>query len=210
MSRIPTPVSTPLSTPVQIPAHPLQGNHPDPASCQMARKVHSSYAELIARMEFNPSSHEQRAGLSIYYNSNNWAFLHMTQVGGLGRCLKLSCCDHGRMLDIPTMLQVPGTAAVHLGVRFAYGYLQFYVSMEGLTWRPFGDPLKDSVLSAATGTFVMLCSQEGGTATPARFVLRSDQEYRAPENLRGAQMFMLQAFPFVRSKAHHAGQWLPR
>ncbi|GEM47073.1 hypothetical protein [Deinococcus cellulosilyticus] len=201
MSRIQTPISS--ST--------MESMHPDPASCQMARRVQSSYAELMTEVDFVPVSKSQRAGLSAYYNSNNWAFLHITHSETLGRCLKLSWCDHGRFQEMPLILQLPDQGPVHLGVRFAYGYLQFYVSMDGLTWRTFGEPLRDSVLAAATGTFVMLCAQDQGEKSRlARFNLRSDQEYRAPENLRGAQLFMLNPFPFVRNRVHHTAILLNR
>lgn len=189
---------------VPVPTHPrfIESFHPDPASCQMARRIQSSYAEVITRMDVQPEFPTQRAGLCVYYNSNNWAFLHATYQQGIGKCLKLQWAEHGRLHDMPLVLQMPGNGTVHLGVRFAYGYLQFYVSMDGFTWRTFGDALRDTVLTATSGTFTMLCAQDlSGAAFPARFVLRSEQEYRAPETQRGAQSFMLHAFPYVRSRA---------
>ena len=203
MSRIQTPTASPahLSNPA---ISLLETIHPDPAFCQMARRVQSSYAEMVAELDFQPTSRFQRAGLSAYYNSNNWAFLHVTHSESLGRCLKLSWCDHGKTQQMPLALQLPVQGSVHLGVRFAYGYLQFYVSMDGHTWRAFGEPFRDSVLAAATGTFVMLCAQDHTSKSrTAHFTLHREQEYRGPENLRAAQVFMLNPFPFVRNWVHH-------
>jgi xylan 1,4-beta-xylosidase len=136
---------------------------------------------VATRVEFNPASWQQRAGLALYYNTSNFYYLGITRSDGGTRCLRLLAADNRRIREILSEpVPIDEAGAVELTASLSGGKLQFSASWAS-SRRSIGPQLDATTLSddypmeggagwAFTGPFAVLCAQDSGDARiPADF-----------------------------------------
>ena len=139
----------------------------------IARRVQDFRVRVKTKLDFQPESFQQMAGLVFYYNTSHFHYLHIT-FNGTDRMLSVITCDKGRFtepLEEPVLL--PGAGEVGLGGTFLHDRIRFMFNTEGTEWRQIGPPLDGSILSddyvrdeeniyrpAFTGSFIGLCCQD--------------------------------------------------
>lgn len=154
------------------------------ASSLVARRQQHFNFEVTTRLEFNPYSFQQMAGLVLYYNAHKFHYLYVTYDEELGRTLQIMSCLADETLhaefplaEAPIPLRSEG--AVHLKASVEGASLQFGWSVDGSDWQDVGEVLDASLLSDEvgkgeganfTGTFVgMACQDITGDRLPADF-----------------------------------------
>ncbi|GIF00494.1 glycoside hydrolase family 43 protein [Paractinoplanes rishiriensis] len=160
----------------------------------VARRVTARRCELEAVLEFDPRNYRQLAGITAYYNSRNWHFLHVTADDDGLPVLDLLTCDSGRVAVVPGA-RVPLGEGVRLALRVRLDGpdLSFAWARDGeAQWRAAGPALDATTLSdeyaanvadgepeawGFTGAFVGLWVQdlgaEGGYADFDRAIYRA-------------------------------------
>lgn len=169
---------------------------------RLGRRLQSFYADAYTKIDCHPTSFQQMAGLSAYYNASNWVSLFVTHDELLGTCLKLTRRDNGVYSELPVVIQVP-EQPVHLGVRFSHSHFQFYCSLNGASWRTVGEPFNSRKLSddycgglSFTGTFITLSAHDlTGNRLPADFDQFTYQEFLELEGQNQGSAFLEQGFP---------------
>ncbi len=132
---------------------------------------------------FEPTTYQQVAGLTHYYNRSKFHLLAVTWHEQLGRCLTLLSCpanwpDARLTHDLMVPLPLPGNGPVRLAAQVDGARLQFAFDA-GEGWHDAGPALDASVISdeagqgafgSFTGAFIgMLCFDTSGAACPADF-----------------------------------------
>jgi xylan 1,4-beta-xylosidase len=117
----------------------------------VARRVTEPRSSFEAVVDFHPAEFQQLAGITAYYNTGNWHFLHVTTDGSTAddtaaRVLRAVTCDRGRLTLHPETVAVPGPAPVRLGLDIDGGELRFRYDI-GDGWQPFGPVLDATVVS---------------------------------------------------------------
>lgn len=150
----------------------------------LGRRLQAFNATARTSVEFDPENFQQMAGLSAYYNTNNWVFLQVTFDEDHGRVLKLSQCDNGRYSEIPVCIPL-SSAKVHLGLTFEHERFWFEYSLDGANWQKIEHDFQSFKLSdeycgglCFTGTFIALsCHDMSGQRAVADFDFFSYQEF---------------------------------
>jgi xylan 1,4-beta-xylosidase len=137
--------------------------------------------DLHARLEYDPRSPQQRAGLAVYYNTANFYYLFVS-ADESGPFVGVLVCDNGRCSEDPTArLPAPRGTALGLRAQLRDGALTFTCACGTAEARPVGRTYDATTLSddypletgagwAFTGVFAALCAQDAtGTAIPADF-----------------------------------------
>ncbi|MEU9343128.1 glycoside hydrolase family 43 protein [Streptomyces sp. NPDC048278] len=79
----------------------------------LARRVTASRCSLRTSLTFAPRSPDHMAGLTAYYNTRNWHYLHVTAEDDGSPVLRTLSCEAGRLVaHRPTVPLVPGRAVV--------------------------------------------------------------------------------------------------
>jgi len=123
------------------------------------------------RLDFTPTSFQQSAGLSFYYNHTNFHHLLMTGRDGGGRELRLLCGDNGAYTNpAGPGVRVPDAGAVELRAELEGESLRFFFVPESGAAQPVGPVLDATVLSddrvmegeawGFTGCFVTLSAHD--------------------------------------------------
>jgi len=147
----------------------------------VARRWQSHCFSALTKMEFEPDSFQQMAGLVCYYNSSKFHYLYVSRDKELGKHIRVMSC-------LPDQLQsdafsppelIPDGVPVELRVEVDFERLYFAYRLPGSSWRRMPGPLDASILSdeaAApgtpnfTGAFVGVCCQDmSGARCPADF-----------------------------------------
>ncbi|MCA2215041.1 glycoside hydrolase family 43 protein [Jidongwangia harbinensis] len=163
----------------------------------VARRVTARRCTFEAVLEFEPRNYRQLAGITGYYNSRNWYYLHMTADDDGRAVLDVLCCDSGRVTSAPGVRTPLGDARrVGLRCRLDGPVLSFGYAVDpgaDPAWQDLGLNLDATTLSdeyaatvipgepeawGFTGAFVGLWVQdlgaEGGYADFDRAVYRAD------------------------------------
>ncbi|MEV6260597.1 glycoside hydrolase family 43 protein [Streptomyces sp. NPDC051784] len=168
----------------------------------VARRQQAACFDFAARVEAEPSSPRQMAGIVHYYNSTLWYYLHLTWDEELGRVLRVGQCDHGRYTEEVPAVPVPdGPVELRLVVRAESG--RFGWRPGGTAeWRETGQELDVTRLSdesatqgdpasghytswGFTGAFAGLCVQDlTGAALHADFAWSEYRETACPHEGR--------------------------
>ncbi|GAA4876097.1 hypothetical protein GCM10023235_64560 [Kitasatospora terrestris] len=113
----------------------------------VARRMTAPRCSFTAEVEFRPRSFQQSAGVTAYYTTLNWYFLHVTAGDAGRRVLRLVSSDRGvvRFEEAADAVLAEG-AAPRLGVDVDCGELRFRHRADA-AWRPFGPVLGATVLS---------------------------------------------------------------
>ncbi|MFC8447459.1 glycoside hydrolase family 43 protein [Kitasatospora sp. NPDC057223] len=111
----------------------------------VARRLTAARCSFETTMEYRPGGFQHLAGLTAYYNSRNWYFLHVTSDEDGTPVAGLAGCDRGRT-TLDAGGRVPVGAITRLGLDLDGASLRFRIDT-GAGWRPFGPPLDATVLS---------------------------------------------------------------
>lgn len=147
----------------------------------VARRLQSHCASASTRMEFEPSTYQQAAGLVCYYGGNKFHYLHVSCDETHGKHLSvMSALPNEAPADAFTApIPIPASKAIELRVEIDFERLRFAWRVGGGTWNVLPKIFDASILSdeaAApgtpnfTGAFVgMACQDSAGTALHADF-----------------------------------------
>ena len=153
----------------------------------VARRADAPRCRFEATLDYHPQDPRHLAGITAYYNTENWYFLHVTIDDDQRPVLRVASSNRGRTtVDEPgqRVLDKPDLRRLKLGLALANGTLTFrYDSGDG--WHPVGPTLDATVLSdehaevfddgqirtlGFTGTFLGLWAWDlSGGAHPADF-----------------------------------------
>lgn len=113
----------------------------------VARRVTDTRCTFTAVVEFVPRNFRQLAGITAYYNSRNWYYLHLTADDDGTPVLDLLCCDSGRVTAVPGVRSPLGTPRTTLQARLDGAALTFaHRSVPG-PWRQLGRTFDATTLS---------------------------------------------------------------
>ncbi len=94
-----------------------------------------------------PRTFQQLAGITAYYNTRNWYYLHVTADDQGQAVLRVAACDRGVVtVDEPGQEHLGGTVRLRLGLDIDGPVLRFRYDT-GSGWRPFGPVCDATVLS---------------------------------------------------------------
>lgn len=134
----------------------------------MMRRLQHFHVELETKLDFNPQHFQQMAGLMIYYDTEDYVYLRVTDDEELGKCIgviesKYGQYDEWLSQDIP----LPKDKEVYLKAEIHRHILQFYYSVKEGEWEPIGEAIHIGHLSdddadyiRFTGTFVGMAAQD--------------------------------------------------
>ncbi|BCJ47893.1 alpha-N-arabinofuranosidase [Actinoplanes ianthinogenes] len=162
----------------------------------VARRVTAPRCTFEATCEFEPRNYRQLAGVTAYYNTRNWYYLHVTADDDGAAVLDVLCCDSGRVTDVGARVALGDVRRVGLRARLDGPALTFAYTLDpgdDAGWRELGRTFDATTLSdeyaatvvagepeawGFTGAFVGLWVQdlgaEGGYADFDRAVYRTD------------------------------------
>jgi xylan 1,4-beta-xylosidase len=114
----------------------------------VARRVTAFRCSLETVVEFEPRNYRQLAGLTAYYNSRNWYYLHVTADDDGRPVLDLLACDNGRVSVVPGVRR-PLTGGLGVGLQATFDGPSLTFAWAG---RPGEGPWQDvgPVLDATT------------------------------------------------------------
>ncbi|SRR5216683_1550086 len=113
----------------------------------VARRVTAARCSFETTMEYRPRQFQHLAGITAYYNTRNWYFLHATADDNGRAVLRLAGCDRG-VLALPESAGTPleDAGRVRLGLDFDGPGLRFRYDT-GYGWRSAGPAVDATVLS---------------------------------------------------------------
>jgi xylan 1,4-beta-xylosidase len=121
------------------------------------RQEHLTYRTETTITSFDPTTYQQAAGLTTYYNRHKFHFLAVSWNEQLGRCLTMMSCPgdwpDGK-LSYPATPVAIDDGAIELAVEIDGARQQFFWRQEsspGSNWIPFGTELDASVISDEGG-----------------------------------------------------------
>lgn len=143
----------------------------------IARRVQAFEITAETRVEFEPESFQQMAGLIAYYDTANHCYLRISHDEALGRTLNIIVTDGGHSCEVlADDVSIPPAGVVDLRLTMERNRLQFGFRLPGEEWREIGPVLNAAILSddyhhlGFTGAFVGLCCQDiTGHRKPADF-----------------------------------------
>ncbi|MEH0420977.1 family 43 glycosylhydrolase [Streptomyces sp. B21-083] len=113
----------------------------------VARRVTAARCAFEATVEYRPHGVQQLAGITAYYNSRAWYYLHLTADDRGETVLRVTSCDRGAVsVDEAGEVRLDDTARLRLGLDLDGTTLRFRYDT-GPGWRPLGPSLDATVLS---------------------------------------------------------------
>ncbi|GIJ80289.1 xylan 1,4-beta-xylosidase [Micromonospora phaseoli] len=113
----------------------------------VARRVGATRCSLETVVEFEPGDHRHLAGITGYYNTQNWHYLYLTRADDERVVLELLSCDSGRRTAYPQHTVDTGDAGrVGLRVSFDGPALRFAYDL-GDGWQQVPVELDATILS---------------------------------------------------------------
>lgn len=149
----------------------------------VARRQEHFSLRIETELDFRPTTFQQAAGLTHYYNRHKFHFLAVSHDAQRGRVLMILSCPGNwpdGKLDFPLSepITLPAEGAVDLAAEIEGATLQFLYRTKG-DWIPVGPVLDASVISdeggrgehgSFTGAFLgMLAFDTSGAGLPADF-----------------------------------------
>jgi len=135
----------------------------------LARRITSTRFHAEVRMDFQPATFQQMAGLVCYYDTKTHLYLRVTADENGARRLGVVTMKDGKY-DEPWDTAVPAVGDLLLAADWNGASLQFSFSCVTGKSQPVGHPLDASVLSDDfgtglhfTGAFIGLCAQDFDT-----------------------------------------------
>lgn len=149
----------------------------------IARRWEDFFFDAETKVEYEPDSFLQMAGLSCYYNTKNWTCICVTWDEYVGKCIHLLCNDRAGLTyvwkDHPVSVPA-GQKEVYFRVKVRALEYEYEYSFDGESWKSTGvffdsaklsdDYIKETYDGAFTGAFTGMFSVDGmGTHKPADF-----------------------------------------
>lgn len=156
----------------------------------LARRQQAMVFDYQLTLKFAPQSFQHMAGLTCYYNSQKFFYLHITHDESLGRVLDLAVCAGEWTMRYPMSepIVLPSEGEVGLKVMIDHDIARFAYQIDGGEWQTLDLRLDYSVLcdelgdggadANFTGSFVGFCCQDlTGQRHPAYFSSLCYDEY---------------------------------
>ena len=142
----------------------------------IAQRVPENSAVMETFVSFEPRYFKQMAGLILYYDYDNYFYLHLTRDEELGKVVTLLRAENKRYTSPGGYVPVPEGKPVYLRMIMADGYVTFQWRTED-TWHTLAENLDASFLSDEacndgwfTGVMAGVCCQDlTGSRLPADF-----------------------------------------
>ncbi|MHB0777674.1 glycoside hydrolase family 43 protein [Halomonas sp. WWR20] len=155
----------------------------------LARRLTHFHVEVETELDFSPEHFQQMAGLIVYYDTTDYAYLRVTHHEVLGKCLGIIESKHGQYDELLEEDVALPTTSTRLKAKIDRERLQFYFATEHEKWQTIGGEIDIRHLSdddadyiRFTGTFVGLCVQDlsgqGRAGDFAYFDYRPQEETR--------------------------------
>ncbi len=134
----------------------------------VARRVTAFRCTATTRLEFEPDTFQQMAGLTCFYSTRLYHYLYLSWDEDLGPCLSIQTADDGEVkFPLEREVGLNGATSVYLRAVLDYAVLRFGYSLDGEAWTPIGGELDASILSddygsdwGFTGAFFGLACQD--------------------------------------------------
>ena len=142
----------------------------------IAQRLIEVDAAIETVVDFRPGCYKQMAGLILYYDYDNYIYLHVTHDEELGRVVTLLTAENKRYAYPAGYIPV-AEGPVRLGMVLRNGWVSCTYAVGDAPWQPIGAEMDGSFLSDEacnegwfTGTMVGLCCQDlTGAKLPADF-----------------------------------------
>ncbi|GAA3442841.1 glycoside hydrolase family 43 protein [Planomonospora venezuelensis] len=114
----------------------------------VARRAASTRCSLTVPVDFSPEDFQQLAGITAYYNTQNWYLLAVTRREGVGRCLELLASDRGEITaPAGAPVGVPEAGPIRLRAGLDGSELRFSFSSGTGAWTTLPAVLDAGILS---------------------------------------------------------------
>lgn len=114
----------------------------------LARKLTSVNAEIVTKMEFDPEIHQHSAGLMLYYDNMNFAYLRKYWSEKLGGpAISVLRLDNGKKTDYNSAQRTPAGGTLWLKLRIQNRESCFLWSHDGANWENIGPVFDNSEFS---------------------------------------------------------------
>lgn len=160
----------------------------------LARRQQAFRFNYSVSLDFSPTSFQQMAGLTCYYNGQKFFYLHVTHVESIGRVLEVAMCSGEWTLRYPLAepIKLPEIGTVELRAMVDHDNIRFAYKHSNLAWQTIDlrldysimcDELGDGGADANfTGCFVGFCCQDlTGQRLTARFNNLRYQEHNGQD-----------------------------
>jgi xylan 1,4-beta-xylosidase len=131
----------------------------------VARRADAPRCSFEAAIDYQPTDIRQLAGITAYYNSENWYFLHVTVDDEERRVLRVVASDRGRLTlneSGQVVLGADGSGPLRLGLDLDGAALAFRYETGDGRWQRLGPEFDATVLS---DEHVMVFDEGGGIRT---------------------------------------------
>ncbi|WP_147803924.1 glycoside hydrolase family 43 protein [Alkalicoccus halolimnae] len=145
----------------------------------IARRQTAFTCRFNTELTFFPSSFQQKAGLVVYYDTEDHVYLHVTYHEEKGRVLQIIRTIQGQYEEVLLPPQrIPAEGPIELSGKIEKNLLRFfYKHQNSADWTPIGNWMDTTHMSddsaedvRFTGTFVgMACQDYNGESLPADF-----------------------------------------
>lgn len=132
----------------------------------IAQRLTETTAEIETLVDFHPCYFKQMAGLILYYDNDNYLYLHLTYDEDLGKVITLLKAENKRYTSPFGYIPVPANTPILMKLSLKQGYASFSWSADDIR-HTLGVPLDASFLSDEacnegwfTGAMVGLCCQD--------------------------------------------------
>ena len=137
----------------------------------VARRLDAFSAESTTLLEFEPKTFQQMAGLTVFYDTYNFYYLYMS-TDEMGHNVLRMCVRDGLKFSNPIngAINIGKQSEIYLRASVENLKLNFYYSLDGITFLPAGGDLNIASLSdeaygeigheGHTGTFIGMACQD--------------------------------------------------
>lgn len=137
----------------------------------VARRLQHHKAEIITELEFNPTTFQQMAGLTVFYDTYNFFYLYMSTDEMGSNELRIVVRDRLNFREeAPNGVKIGNNTRIFLRADIDYGILRFSYSFNGVDYYSIGGKLDCTNLSdeiygefgheGHTGTYIGLACQD--------------------------------------------------
>ncbi|MDD3336981.1 MAG: glycoside hydrolase family 43 protein [Eubacteriales bacterium] len=133
----------------------------------IAQRLTEMNASAETRVVFEPRCFKQMAGLILWYDHDNYLYLHVTYDEELGKVVTLLKAENKRYTTLGGYIPIAEGQPIQLGFTLTDMRAQFFYSVDGAQKSPVGSEVDATFLSDEactegwfTGTMVGLCCQD--------------------------------------------------
>ena len=142
----------------------------------IAQRITEHSGLIETYVEFEPAYYKQMAGLILWYDNDNYIYLHITRDEELGKVVTLLRAENKQYSYPCGYIPVPENQPIRLRIEMRNGYVTFAWAADQ-TWHTLAQDLDASFLSDEactegwfTGTMCGICCQDlTGSRMPADF-----------------------------------------